>query len=51
VDELRRRIDEQVLVDNYVASYSSLEVGIEGMNITLMEYYESIRPPDIDDIA
>lgn len=40
------RLDEQILVDGRTVSKSSLDVEIEGLNITLAEYYENIRPPD-----
>lgn len=39
-------LDLQTLVDNGKVSRSSLDVPIEGMNITLNDYYEGIRPPD-----
>jgi hypothetical protein len=48
---LEERVDEQILVDNGRVSTSSLDVGIEGTNITLREYYEGIRPPDLADLA
>ena len=41
------RLEEQILVDKRVVSYSSLDVQIEGMNMTLKEYYEDLRPPDL----
>lgn len=40
-----------MLVDNGQVSTSSLDVEIEGMNMTLREYYEDIRPPDIEDLS
>jgi hypothetical protein len=40
------RLDEQILVDGGTVSKSSLDVEIEGLNITLAEYYENIRPLD-----
>lgn len=46
-----RRLHHQMLVDQGVVSKSALDVEIEGMNITLNEYYERIRPPDIVEAA
>jgi hypothetical protein len=45
------RINEQTLVDNGQVSTSALDVEIEGMNKTLKEYYEDIRPPDLAKLA
>ena len=45
-DRLKRK-DEQILVDNRVVSTSSLDIQIEGTNMTLKDYYEGIRPPDL----
>ena len=46
-----RRLHHQTLVDQGLVSKSALDVEIEGMNITLNEYYERIRPPDITEVA
>ena len=40
------KVDWQTLVYEGKVSTGSLDVPIEGTNITLKEYYESIRPPD-----
>lgn len=45
------RTNEQLLVDQCQISTTSLDVEIEGMNMTLKEYYEGIRPPDLADLA
>jgi hypothetical protein len=34
-----------------VVSKTALDVEIEGMNMTLKEYYESIRPADITELV
>jgi hypothetical protein len=47
----RQRTNEQVLVDHGQVSTSALDVEIEGTNITLKQYYEDIRPPDLADLA
>jgi hypothetical protein len=41
-----QRVDEQILVDNGRVSTSSLMVMIAGTNMTLLDYYEDIRPPE-----
>jgi argininosuccinate lyase len=41
------RVHHQMLVYQGVLSKSSLDMQIEGLNMTLNEYYESKRPPDI----
>jgi len=40
------RVDEQILVDDGRVSLDSLMAIIEGTNTTLLDYYESIRPPE-----
>lgn len=45
------KVDWQTLVENGIVSTLSLDVPIEGTNTTLRDYYESIKPPDITDIA
>jgi len=45
------RTNEQLLVDQGQVSTTSLDVEIEGMNMTLKEYYENIRPPDLTELA
>lgn len=45
------RVDEQDLVDDGIVSTTSLDVEIEGMNITLKEYFEAQRPPDLPDLT
>jgi hypothetical protein len=45
------RLEEQILVDKGIVSTVSLDVQIEGTNMTLMEYYEDLRPPDLPDLA
>lgn len=47
----RERTNEQILVDHGQVSTNSLDVQIEGTNMTLKEYYEDIRPPDLADLA
>jgi hypothetical protein len=50
VDRMERT-NEQLLVDQGQVSTTSLDVEIEGMNMTLKEYYEDIRPPDLEELA
>jgi hypothetical protein len=45
------RLEEQILVDKGIVSTVSLDVQIEGTNMTLKEYYEDLRPPDLPDLA
>ena len=45
------RTNKQLLVDQGQVSTTSLDVQIEGMNMTLKEYYENIRPPDLAELA
>jgi hypothetical protein len=45
------RTNEQLLVDQGQVSTTSLDVEIGGMNMTLKEYYENIRPPDLAELA
>jgi len=42
-----QRTNQQTLVDFRQVSTTALDVEIEGWNITLKEYYEGIRPPDL----
>jgi hypothetical protein len=46
-----RRLHHQILVWQGVVSKTALDVEIEGMNMTLNEYYESIRPADITELV
>ena len=45
------RVEQQVLVDEGKVSTTSLDVEIEGMNMTLAEYFEAQRPPDLPDLT
>jgi hypothetical protein len=45
------RTNKQLLVDQGQVSTTSLDVQIEGTNMTLKEYYENIRPPDLAELA
>jgi hypothetical protein len=45
------RVNEQTLVDDRQVSTSALDVQIEGTNMTLKDYYEEIRPPDLPELA